>query len=1097
MTSHPETIAFLDFPYDLLGWLGLILLTGFLGWAVWKQWEGLRGYSRREWIFLAGLIIATPLTARLLSIALPFGESIPIPGVLRETGVSLVYVLAALPWALAAGLLGVLPALGLAAITGLLMALNDSHSIFSIVEIIGLAFLFAAAVRQRYRTRFYVLLRHPAAAAFIIALIFIPLRMVSALFATSGAFAVRLDYALTQSWVFSLARGIELVLAGIVCETIVQLKPKWWVNRSPWIPSPVETSLQLKFYSGTAPLVIVLFLTLIVGDWIVSGNAARTQIQQRMESAATVAAESLPYFMETGQNLVHTYATPDLLILPKVDLDNLLSERLRSVPFFRELMVFDRNGSAISGYPVADAESLRMTPEEKAGVQLALKGVLNQTYVAPPWPGEETVQISFLGVITDNEGAIAGVLLGRTDLGSNPFTQPVLQAFASLGDLNGSGAILDENEKFLYHTISTLVEETYYGELPQEAEFFEDTSSLGDRELVYYKPVLSRQWGILMAVPAEQAQSLALQIAAPLLVMLLILSIAAFLALRFALRPITTTLGTLSQEAARISQGELDHALMPVGEDEVGRLSRSFEQMRIGLQTRLRELNRLLGVSQGVAANLEAGEAIRYILEAALGEGASSARVVLVSEVALDPTLRQPVAYGVGRARKQYSYLDQQIYDLIRQQEMITLPNLGRMRRLVMPENGPRPGALAALALHHEDDYYGVLWVAYDHPHKFSDEEVRFLSTLAGQAALAAANARLYATAEVGRQRLEAVLASTPEPVLVIDDQMRLLLVNPAALQVPGLVNAYRPGALVNEVVSKSELLDLVTQPLESKLASREMALSNGRIFFATVSPVMVDSRLVGRVCILQDISHYKELDTMKSDFVATVSHNFRSPLMLMHGYATMLKMVGDLNEQQKSYIEKIFDSVDTMSRLVNNLLDLGRIEAGIGLRIEKVSAGDLIDKVVSQLKPQALQKNITLINEVNDGSGLLLEADRALVEQALLNLVENAIKFTGMKGTVQVDIQVKPTTLVFLVKDTGRGIAPLDLPNLFQKFYKSGQKESHQQKGTGLGLAIVKSIADRHGGQVRVESQLGKGTTFYLELPLQHPDEVNQAVKA
>jgi len=240
---------------------------------------------------------------------------------------------------------------------------------------------------------------------------------------------------------------------------------------------------------------------------------------------------------------------------------------------------------------------------------------------------------------------------------------------------------------------------------------------------------------------------------------------------------------------------------------------------------------------------------------------------------------------------------------------------------------------------------------------------------------------------------------------------------------------------------------------------------------------------------MLRDITHFKELDQLKSDFVATVSHDLRSPLTLMRGYAAMLQMIGELNEQQKNYIQKIIGGVDTMSRLVNHLLDLGRIEAGVGLQIEKVVVQRVIDEVLESLQAQAAQKQITLDQEsLVSGEATAIEGDRALVQQAIYNLVENAIKYTPVGGKVKVRLEQRPSSVLIQVIDTGIGIAPLDLPRLFEKFYRSGRREAHQQRGTGLGLAIVKSIAERHNGRVWVESQLGKGSVFSLEFPVRQP---------
>jgi signal transduction histidine kinase len=240
----------------------------------------------------------------------------------------------------------------------------------------------------------------------------------------------------------------------------------------------------------------------------------------------------------------------------------------------------------------------------------------------------------------------------------------------------------------------------------------------------------------------------------------------------------------------------------------------------------------------------------------------------------------------------------------------------------------------------------------------------------------------------------------------------------------------------------------------------------------------------------MRDVTHFKELDTMKSEFVATVSHDLRSPLTLMRGYATMMEMVGELNEQQQGYVKKIISGVENMSRLVNNLLDLGRIDLGVGLQVEHVTVLDIVERVTSALQLQANQKNIALTVELARDMPHAVEADQALLHQAVYNLVENAIKYTPEHGRVTIRTSSQPDYLIFAVQDSGIGIAADDLPRLFEKFYRGKQREARAQHGSGLGLAIVHSIAENHGGRVWVDSMVGKGSTFYLQIPLLQPKE-------
>ncbi|NOH00969.1 MAG: hypothetical protein HND47_02810 [Chloroflexi bacterium] len=290
-------------------------------------------------------------------------------------------------------------------------------------------------------------------------------------------------------------------------------------------------------------------------------------------------------------------------------------------------------------------------------------------------------------------------------------------------------------------------------------------------------------------------------------------------------------------------------------------------------------------------------------------------------------------------------------------------------------------------------------------------------------------------------------------------------------------------------MVKLKPLLALL-QSATSEKQSAEIMLSDKRTYLATASSVVVEGRRIGRVCIMRDVTHFKELDSLKSEFVATVSHDLRSPLTLMRGYATMLDTVGELNEQQQGYVKKIISGVENMSRLVNNLLDLGRIEIGVGLQVEHVTVLDIIERVTSAVQLQAAQKNIALNVELPKDMPHAVEADQALLHQALYNLVENAVKYTPENGRVFIRTISQPDYLIFAIEDSGIGITPEDIPHLFEKFYRGKQREARSQPGSGLGLAIVHSIAESHRGRVWVESAIGKGSTFYLQIPLTQPKE-------
>jgi signal transduction histidine kinase len=172
------------------------------------------------------------------------------------------------------------------------------------------------------------------------------------------------------------------------------------------------------------------------------------------------------------------------------------------------------------------------------------------------------------------------------------------------------------------------------------------------------------------------------------------------------------------------------------------------------------------------------------------------------------------------------------------------------------------------------------------------------------------------------------------------------------------------------------------------------------------------------------------------------------------------------------------------MNRMVNNILDLGRIEAGTRLRLEKVDVNKLVSQVVDEFVPQAVQKKIKLSNTTEMETPLVIDADLELLHQAVFNIVENAIKFTGIDGKVNVWVDNLNGKCKITIQDSGIGISPIDLPGLFNRNTRGNLHETGQ-RASKLGLSIVKSIVELHQGEVSVESQLGKGSTFRIEIPI------------
>jgi signal transduction histidine kinase len=398
---------------------------------------------------------------------------------------------------------------------------------------------------------------------------------------------------------------------------------------------------------------------------------------------------------------------------------------------------------------------------------------------------------------------------------------------------------------------------------------------------------------------------------------------------------------------------------------------------------------------------------------------------------------------------------------------------------LPFPGGEPETGSAIAVPLLHRDKVTGVLTLIHPQSNHFNEDHLALLTSIANQAAVAVENARLFRTVQEEQAKLQAIINEAADVILVTDNDSRVLLMNPAA-RLAFLAEATLPEeARLQDVVGNEKLLTLFQRAMEKgSPQEEEIPVSDGRTLFATLTPV----RDVGWVAVMQDITHLKKLDKMKSDFVATVSHDLRAPLQMIYTYTGLLPEVGPLNESQKEFIEGINHNVEKTSVLISDLLDLAKIEAGMEMTMKACQIDKLVRAALTSLLKQATLKGITIHTEI-DSHLPPVAGDPTRLEQVMTNLIDNAIKYTPAGGQITISARSADYEVIVEVTDTGIGISPEDKVHLFEKFFRVRSLQTKDIEGTGLGLAIVKSIVERHGGRMQVRSQPGVGSTFGFAL--------------
>jgi len=395
-------------------------------------------------------------------------------------------------------------------------------------------------------------------------------------------------------------------------------------------------------------------------------------------------------------------------------------------------------------------------------------------------------------------------------------------------------------------------------------------------------------------------------------------------------------------------------------------------------------------------------------------------------------------------------------------------------------------GSVVAAPLVVDQDVMGVLLVAEGPAGKrFTRDDVQLLELIGPQAAVAISNSRRYETERtlaaelsVTSQRLDAVLASTDNPVIALNHRLEVIFANRAAGRLIPLPEG-TPIRAAN-VLPPSGLR--ARRALRTGGAYTYELTLKERTYLCHVS-LLGEPR--GYVAVLNDISQLKELDRLKTQMIQMTSHQLKNPLFGAMSTMENLRadFGADLSEAVNADLETIWTELRRMERIITNILNLERVQTGT-VALEEVAIGALLETTLRDFTSQAERKGLHLVNEIAPDLPVI-QGDRHYLTQAFANLIENAVKFTPAEGQITVRATPTPDALIVAVADTGIGIPPEALSRVFERFFRVQQRAAEAGRGSGLGLSLVRAVVEAHHGRVWVESKVGAGTTFFVALPI------------
>ena len=534
---------------------------------------------------------------------------------------------------------------------------------------------------------------------------------------------------------------------------------------------------------------------------------------------------------------------------------------------------------------------------------------------------------------------------------------------------------------------------------------------------------------------------------------------------------------------AGFSLGADDYVMKPFDRREL--MARIRAKLRVKeaedvIRRRNKELNVLPEIGKELSARIDINELTDIVLRRTVGTlGAMLGHIII-----LDPKgpvhKEYHISSGASVADAHLPPLNDLLSQIKESRQGLIIEDAQKDSRWQVQENDPTRSVII-VPMFGRLTMTGVLILTHEQSGYFTLEHQLLLQAIASQAAIAVENAQLYASVAQERQKLGAVLQSAADPILMFDADGCLSLLNPAAEK---LFTDYKTqvGLPLTRGNGYDALINLLDETFSTKQSkSGEVVWPDRRAFAVLITPIEEGG---GCVAMLHDVTHFKDLERVKNEFIATASHDLKNPLTVISGYSKLILGAGQLNADQLDFIQRIQHASVTMSELVQNMLDLAKMDAGVELKRERIDVGDLMFEMANEFTPQAQIKEQTLELKNVDGQ-VYVEGDPMQLRQALRNLIGNAIKYTPEKGSIQLTAENKDSTIAISVQDSGYGIPEADLPFIFDRFYRVRNSEAIKQEGNGLGLAIVKSIIDKHGGQIGVESEVKKGSRFMIALPL------------
>jgi len=878
--------------------------------------------------------------------------------------------------------------------------------------------------------------------------------------------------------------------------------------------------LGLQLLALYAFLIVPFLITLATFDRIV-GERIRHDVQSNdLALARAIALETDISIGNALKTVVELSAYPSVMNMDQAGMENVFQVTLNTRPDVNLIYRLDANGIMYYHYPVGPVSTVGNDFSFRKYFQDSLEAndpLISEGRISPTT--NQAVATAVMPVRSRN-GEFLGLV--GTNIKLESLSDTLSAIFAEYNEeegfeiliLDAAGQVIAHpDESFLLKPAEEILPDVYH-EVLAGGNGSNINSNLQNVERLYtYASIPSVGWGVIISRPTSAA--FATQI---ILRRIVLITAATFVLIGlFFWRTLTVRVIAPIERLVPISEAiglnqpitardQLHLQSQSLRSDQIGQLIRSILRMKASISERIKEQATLLETSTAVVSSLDPETVLHRILE----QMGRLLQIQMYAVIALDPDIG---IFKIRASRGLSRQFTEQLSIQPSEPGSVTMRALHSKEPIQVSDTEKDPSyvirrqrarvegfrAILAVPLNTQYAPPTALLVFHPSPHVFSQNEIQLLTSFANHAAMAIENALLYEQSDVllreQTQRLEALVQSMHDGLILSDLKGRVVYANKRVGELSGLSLRSSTGLQVDQILSK--IIDKAGGKQQNKNLAEKLLKKRGEksiVISQSHLDQVVHLRLevfnvndeegtpIGRGIIFHDITADRELDRMRSSLVSTVSHELRTPLAAIKGYVSTM-LADDVEwdrTSQREFLTVISDESDRLTNLINNLLDLSRIEAGsLKLSYEKCDVKEVIRKAskAAQL-PSMNQLEVRVEAKLPN-----LYADPLRLESVLRNLIENSIKYAGDKAKIKVEVGRNEKGFLFCVRDDGPGIPKKESGRIFDRFYRMDDSLTRLTSGAGLGLAICQGLVRAHGGNIWSEA-IDSGACIMFTIP-------------